>query len=207
MRTLTLSLLLLGAHQGAASTAIMFAPENLNEGCALSWQMTQADDRTILNFKDFHLQLLSRPAAEAKHCRIAWKPLIAAGCYAPSARMVLRGRLHVSPGQATAVRAQIRLSHDLLGQGDTSPITSMDLKEGSFQTSVELPPERFQKRWNEVKLVSHMSLYLRQIKQNPDPFSRRSEPTVARLSIDTLEMETLQAQDCPDREPRPSNPD
>lgn len=204
MRTLILSLMLLAPPEGEASATIMFAPESMNESCVTSWQMTQADDRTKLSFEDFQLELLSGPAAQVKHCRIAWKPLIAEGCYAPSARMLVRGRLRINPAHATAVRAQLRLSHDLLGQGGTSPVKSIDLKKETFQVSIELPPERFLKRWSEVKLVSHLSLYLRQINQNPDPITRSNELTVARLTIDTLELETLRRQDCPVMEPRQS---
>jgi hypothetical protein len=194
--------MLLVAPEGNASTTIMFAPESLNEGCVEAWQMTQADDRTKLSFEDFQLELHSGPAAQVKHCRISWKPLIEAGCYAPSARMVVRGRLHINPTHATAVRAQIRLGHDLLGQGDISSIKSIDLKDEAFQVSIELPPERFLKHWNDVKLVSHLSLYLRQIKQDPNTSSRRNEPKVARLSIDALELEALRRQACPAMEPR-----
>lgn len=203
MREFILSLMLLAAHEGQAeSTVMVFVPESLNEACTQSWQLTETEGRTALSFQDLKLELPSQAKAQVKHCRIAWKPLIPAGCYAPSARLKILGRLQLDNDLPDTVRAQLRLSHDLLGQGVSSPFKSMEVKEGSFEVTIELPPERFQQRWEQVKLVSHLSLYLRQIKQESDANANRPSLVRGRFAIDSLELESLRSQDCDSKQAR-----
>lgn len=203
MRTFILSFILLAAHEGRAdSKTIMFAPESLNEGCATSWQMTEIDGRTLLNFQDLYLDLPSLDTAQIKHCRIAWKPLIPAGCYASSGRLKVRGHFRGNPGQTSSVRAQLRLSHDLLGQGDEGSFKNVQVEEGPFQASLELPPERFQKRWDEVKLITHLSLYVRRIKEDTGRNTARDSSTEPRLVIDAIELEPIRSQACSSVVPR-----
>lgn len=185
MREFILNILLLSAQKIEAEPRIItFTPDSLNEDCAGSWQATVNDSRTSLSFENLEVNVSS--AAEAKHCRIAWKPLIPAGCYAPSGRLTIRGY-----ARTQKVKAQLRLSHDLLGQGDTSPTQAIELEEGPFNASVELPPERFQKPWEAVKLVTHLSLFLRPIKEGND-----SVQSQGRVSVSTLELEGLRPRDC-----------
>lgn len=205
MRKFILSLMLLAAHEGRAeSSAMVFVPESVNEACTKSWQSTETEGRTVLSFQDLQLDLPSQATAQVKHCRIAWKPLIPAGCYAPSARLKILGRLQLDSDLTDTVRAKLRLSHDLLGQGDSSQFKSIDVKEGSFQVSIELPPERFEKRWDQVKLVSHLSLYLRQIKQESDSNANRHSLATGRFAIDSLELESLRSQECSSMQARRS---
>jgi hypothetical protein len=181
---------------------MVFVPESLNEACTKSWQLTETEGRTSLSFQDLQLELPSQATAQVKHCRIAWKPLIPAGCYAPSARLKILGRLQLDSDSPDTVRAQLRMSHDLLGQGVSSPFKSMEVKEGPFQVTLELPPERFQQRWDQVKLVSHLSLYLRQIKQESDSNTNRNSTARGRFAIDSLELESLRSQECPPMQAR-----
>src|SRR5689334_7536611 len=104
-------------------------------------------------FQDLQLSLPANTLAQVKHCRIAWKPLIPAGCYTPSARLEVKGHFWKAPDSARIVLGQLRLSHDVLGQGGSSPVKSVELAEGVFTSTIELPPERFQQAWDEVKLV------------------------------------------------------
>ncbi|HET9240099.1 MAG TPA: hypothetical protein VFO10_22745 [Oligoflexus sp.] len=185
MREFIFNILLLSAHKvGAEPGIITFTPDSLNEDCAGSWQATVNDGRTSLSFENFDLKVSS--AAQVKHCRISWKPLIPEGCYAPSGRLVIRGHVHMQK-----VKAQLRLSHDLLGQGDTGQTQAIELEEGPFNASMELPPERFQKPWEAVKLITNLSLFLRPIKEGND-----SVPSQGRVSVTAVELEGLRPRDC-----------
>ncbi len=203
MRTFTLSLILLHALADAeGATPLTLTPETVNEGCAQSWQLTLDEGRTMMSIQGLELQLPQQSMAQVKHCRIAWKPLITAGCYARSARLNIRGRLMVNVSPPTSLRAQLRLSHDLLGQGNSGSFKSLDVEQGPFQVSIEIPEERFLEHWDEVKLVSHLTLYLRQIHEEPNPTLPDKPRAVGSFAIDSLELDSLLSRDCP----RKSNP-